>query len=395
MCIFALLLNVASCALIITTFAGNGTAGSGGDSGPAIAAQLSSPINVAIDTTGNIFVAESGNDLIRKIDTQGIITTYFSALLDPTDVAVDAAGNIYVADNNNHTVVKIDPSKQVTIIAGISGQRGYGQDGVLANTTTLNNPRGVTLDQDGNIYIADANNNRVRKVDTSGIISTVAGTGVVGATGDGGAPTNATLNLPSKIAFGPNGAYYIADLLNSRVRVVRNGIITTFAGTGAVGYNGDGINATTAMLAYPRGVAVDATGNVYIADVGNNRVRVVNTTGFIRTFAGNGYAPFAGDGGDPTKATVNSPAGVTLDSSGKVYIADQGNNRIRLVHDPTAASSSTSTTATTSVSSTSSATQTAPTDSSSTTSEFSAGVRTQYGTALILYGLLFLVWISA
>ena len=213
----------------------------------------------------------------------------------------------------------------ITTIAG-NGIAGYSGDGGLATNAELNNPYGVAVDSNGNIYIADTNNNRIRKVNsTTGIITTIAGNGTAGYSGDGGLATNAELYYPYGVAVDSNGNIYIADTYNNRIRKVNSttGIITTIAGNGTAGYSGDGGPATNAQLNYPYGVAVDSSGNIYIADTDNNRIRKVNsTTGIITTIAGNGNPGYSGDGGPATNAELYDPSGVAVDSNGNIYIAD-------------------------------------------------------------------------
>ena len=251
-------------------------------------------------------------------------------LFFPWGVFVDASGNVYVADESNNRIRKVTPSGNITTVAG-TGVAGYNGDGISATNAQLNYPEGVFMDGSGNLYIADGY--RIRKVTPSGNITTVAGTGTAGYNGDGILATTAKLNLPYGLFVDASGNLYFADVLNHRVRKVTasTGIITTIAGTGVAGYNGDGIAATTAQLDRPWGVFGDASGNVYIPDYLNNRIRKVNTSGNITTIAGTGTAGYNGDGILATTAQINGPWGVCVDASDNVYIADYLNNRIRKV----------------------------------------------------------------
>jgi trimeric autotransporter adhesin len=218
-------------------------------------------------------------------------------------------------------------------VAG-TGSSGYSGDGGQATSAALNSPYGVAVDASGNIYIADTYNYRIRIVTKStGIISTVAGTGSYGYSGDGGQATSAALDYPCGVAVDASGNIYIADTYNYRIRMVTKstGIISTVAGTGSYGYSGDGGQATSAALNSPYGVAVDASGNIYIADTYNYRIRIVTkSTGIISTVAGTGSYGYSGDGGQATSAALRSPYGVAVDASGNIYIADTYNHRIRM-----------------------------------------------------------------
>jgi sugar lactone lactonase YvrE len=300
-----------------------------------------------MDSAGNLYFADSDNNRIRKVTPEGVISTYagsgtagFSGdggaatsaeLSGPLGIAFDNAGNLYIAESGNERVRKVTPLGIISTIAG-NGTAGYNGDGIAATSAELNNPNGIVADKSGNIYIGDYFNNRVREVNTAGVISTVAGNGTGGYGGDGGLAINAELFWPAGLALDSSGNLYIADDNNARVREVNPaGIISTFAGTGYGGYNGDGIPATSAELYAPDRVATDSTGNVYISEYGNNRIRKVNTSGIISTVAGTGKAGFSGDGGLATSAEINTPRGVTVDESGNLYISDADNNRIRKV----------------------------------------------------------------
>jgi sugar lactone lactonase YvrE len=331
----------------ISTFAGNGEVGFSGDGGIATAAQIYA-YDVAVDASGNLYVADADNNRIRKISTGGIISTFagtgiagFSGdgaaatsaeLNGPTGVTLDASGNVYIADYGNNCIRKINSGGIISTIAG-NGTAGFSGDGAAATAAELNTPYKVAVDASGNVYIADLTNNRIRMVSPGGLISTFAGNGTGGFSGDGAAATSAKLHFPEGVAVDAAGNVYIADRANNRIREVNTGgIISTFAGTGFAGFSGDGAAATLAKLSNPGSVTLDASGNVYIADRTNNRIRMITSGGIISTVAGNGTAGFSGDGAAATSSELNGPWGVTVDGSGNIYVADQSNLRIRKVN---------------------------------------------------------------
>ncbi len=341
------LLPAACAAQIITTVAGNGTAGYSGDGGQATNAELNNPDGVAFDAIGNIYIADQGNNRIRKVNTAGIITTIagngtqgFSgdggtatnaSLYAPSEVVIDAGGNLYFTDENNNRVRMVNTAGIITTIAG-NGTAGYNGDGGQATFAELHDPVGLTFDVKGNLYIVDDANNKIRKINTLGIISVFAGNGTQGFSGDGGQATNAELNLPADIAFDAIGDLYITDQINNRIRKIDTlGIISTIAGNGTTGYSGDGGQATHAELSNPAGICLDAIGNLYIADSFNDRIRKVNTLGIITTLAGIGATGYSGDGGQATAAELNRPARVTIDFADNLFITDYDNNRVRMV----------------------------------------------------------------
>jgi hypothetical protein len=334
---------------IISTVAGTGTRGFSGDGGPATAAQISFPHGVAYDG-GSLFISDWGNDRVRRVDPSGTISTLagsgsfgFSgdngpataaALASPWGIAVDSAGNTYIANADGDRVRRVSRSTGlITTWVGTGTVNSLSGDNGPATAARLSGPLGVATDTAGNLYIADTYNNRVRKVDAAGMITTVAGNGFYAYTGDGGAGTAASLAWPRAVAVDSAGNLYIADTGNHRVRklVKATSILTTVAGTGTAGYGGDGGNAAKAYLHSPRGVAVDAAGNLYIVDTDNNRVRKASAAGIMSTLAGSGTYGFAGDGGSPLLASLASPSGVAVDPDGNVYIADTENQRIRKV----------------------------------------------------------------
>jgi sugar lactone lactonase YvrE len=299
-----------------------------------------------VSASGNLFIAEARSSVIRKVNTSGIINTVAgngargysgdngiatsAQLIWPNGIAVDIFGNFYIADSFTNRIRKVNTSGIITTVAG-NGTSGYSGDEGPASGAQLNGPGGVAIDASGNLYIADAGNERVRKVSRSGIITTAAGNGVRGYSGDNGPATSAQLFNPRNLAVDTSGNIYIADNNNVIRKVNTSGIITTVAGTGAPGYSGDNGPASSAHLNGPEGMTVDASGNIYIADNFNNRIRKVNTGGIITTVAGNGTSGYSGDKGPASGAQLNGPVGVAIDASGNLYIADGGNDRIRKV----------------------------------------------------------------
>lgn len=317
---------------IIETVAGDGTAGFSGDGASATAAELNYPFGIAFDSSGVLYIADKGNSRIRKVDSSGVITSMATVVNTPFDVAVDSSGNVYVAEPFTNTVVKLASSGSVSTFAG-TGTAGYSGDGGAATSAMLNSPNGVAVDSSGNVYIADTSNNCIRMVDGSGKITTVAGNATAGSgfSGDGGQATKAQLYYPADIATDSSGNLYIADTDNNRVRKVdTSGIITTVAGGGTSGL-GDGGAATSAQLYTPEAIAVSSSGILYIADANNHRIRKVDTSGIISTVVGTGTAGFSGDGSIATAAELHDPQGVALDPSGNLFIADSWNHRIREV----------------------------------------------------------------
>ncbi|MFF8868394.1 NHL repeat-containing protein [Streptomyces sp. NPDC015139] len=275
----------------ITTVAGNGQAGFVSDGGPAAATGLNTPYGMAVDAAGNLYIADRNNHRVRKVTPDGTITTVAgngqpgfvsdggpaaaTKLHYPNAVAVDRSGNLYIADSYNHRVRKVAPDGIITTVAG-NGQAGFVSDGGPAVATRLRYPWGVTVDEDGNLYICDRFNHRVRKVTPDGVITTVAGNGIAGYVADGGPAVATSLHYPATVAVDGAGNLYIGDGHNHRVRkVAANGIITTIAGDGIAGYIADGEPAAGQQLYYPAGVAVAPSGDLYIADSSNHRVRKV------------------------------------------------------------------------------------------------------------------------
>lgn len=343
----ALVLLGSAKAQIITTIAGNGAAGYNGDGVAGTAASLYSSYQVTTDKNGNVYIADYANHRVRKVDINGIITTVAgngiggysgdggvataASMYYPEGVAVDTAGNLFIADNGNSVIRKVTPAGIISTIAG-DHSLGFGGDGGPATSAQFYNPGGICLDAVGNLYVADIHNNRVRKITKAGIISTIAGNGPAGYSGDGVQATASSLNYPNGVAVDAAGNVYIADIYNQRIRKVNtSGIISTVVGNGVGGYNGDGIAATTAQLYSPGGVVIDASGNLFVADFSNNRIRKVDVNGIITTIAGTGTAGFAGDGGTAVTAQLNGPLQLALDASGNIYISDRQNNRVRKI----------------------------------------------------------------
>ena len=245
-------------------------------------------------------------------------------------IATDPRGNIYISHRSQNRIRKLSPNGTITTIAG-NGIAGFSGDGVPALESSLNFPAGLAFDK-GNLYVADRNNHRIRKIDLEGIISTVAGTGIPECCNDNGLAVEAHLHFPSDIDVDTEGNLYISDRSNNRIRKVNpDGIITTIAGLGKPGYGGDFGPADKALLKYPFGISLDNKGNFYIADRGNNRVRKIDQRGIITTIAGDGTHSFGGDYGPANQSSLAFPTDVTVDSLGTVYIADRNNNRVRKI----------------------------------------------------------------
>ena len=349
----------------ILTIAGSGPSIPGqqrysGDGGQALCAGLCYPMGVAFDASGNMYIADENDARIRKVVlSTGIITTIAgnglwgytgdggpataASMHYPWGIVTDGSSNLYIPEYGNNVIRKVNTSTGIISTYAGKGTAGFSGDGGQATNAEFNNPDAVAIDASGNLYITDLWNERIRKITMStGIITTIAGNGTGGFSGDGGPATSAEINAPQGIATDGSGNVYICDLFNNRVRKINvsDGIITTIAGNGPSGgagsFSGDGGPATAAGLYYPQGVAVDGSGNVYIVDQYNQRIRKVNSSGIISTFAGTGFgAPisggFTGDGGPATNAELYAPWAITVDSAGNVFISDTFNNRIREV----------------------------------------------------------------
>ena len=383
---------------VISTFAGTGLAGFTGDGGLATSARISSPVGVTVDAAGNIIFADAGNNRVRKINTAGIISTIAgngtqgysgdhgpaidASMNVPWGVVYDTAGNLYISDRGNNVIRKVDTSGIITTFAG-NGTAGFCGDGGQATQACLNFPRGLAFDARSTLYIADGMNHRVRAVTSAGIISTVAGDGDPGLSGDGGSATLAAIGSPRNVAikgsilyisnagqsrirqvnltngminpyigstFGYDGDHHTAantlldqtaamiplsnstmafiDIWNTRVRLLRGGLVTTVAG----GFIGDGNPATSAAMVFPQSVSFDKAGNLFVAEFSGNRISRVDTTGKISTVVGQGgISGYSGDGGPALTAQIYFPQDAVVDAEGNLFISDQGNNVIRKV----------------------------------------------------------------
>ena len=338
----------------ISSVAGTGHGGYNGDEKIATTAELHGFAGGVFDDHGNMYIADYYGQRIRKIDKEGIIHTIAgmgrpgfggdggpateAKLFGPCSVALDKQNNLYFCDNYNQRVRKINLADgTISTIAG-TGSGGFNGNGGPAIVAQVQSPMGIAVDQSGNVYFSDCDNNCIRKINTQGIISNYAGnayghgTGGGGFWGDGKAAANAELNHPKGLAIDAGGNLYFADCFNHRIRKVSsNGIISTVAGEGASGFLGDEGAAINALLNYPNDVAVDRQGNLFICDHTNNRIRVVNNHGIITTIAGTGDKGFSGDGGPAKKALLANPSFVTVAPDGNLYIGDNDNERIRMV----------------------------------------------------------------
>jgi uncharacterized protein (TIGR03437 family) len=333
----------------ITTVAGTGAAASAPDGGQAASSTIAGAQGLAVDSGGNLYFTEDMY-AVRKISANGVLSTVAggpdsygysgdggsattAAFRLIEGLAFDAAGNLYIADKGNNCIRKVDANGTVTTVAG-NGTAGSLGDGGLATAAQLNSPVDMLVDANGNLYIADQGNNRVRKVTPAGIIGTYAGTGIAGSAGDGGSALSAQLNQPSGLAMDASGRLYVNEQKGARVRRITPAspgpLIETFVGNGTGGFQGDGGPATSAQLDSPCGLAMDSAGNLYVADNGTSqRIRKITPGGVIATLAGTLH--FAGDGGPATAARLGFPQSVAADSQGNLYIADTGNERIRVV----------------------------------------------------------------
>lgn len=334
----------------IATIAGNTTTGYSGDGGPALGAQLDLPQCVAVDPSGNVYIADWLNNVVREVSPAGVINTIagngtqgysgdggpaVSAQLSfPFGLALDSAGDLYIADSSNNVIREVTTDGNINTIAG-NNTVGYSGDGGAATSAQLYGPYGVAVDSVGDVYISDSGNQVIREVLAGGMIVTIGGNHYPGYAGDGGNVAGAQFNYPKGLALDPAGNLYVADYGNSVIRkIALNGTITTVAGTGVAGYSGDGGAAVDAELAYPESVAADSAGNLYIADTLNQTIREVSASGSIATVAGNRTPGYSGDGGPAASAQLYYPKGVAVASSGEIYIADWNNDVIRSLTPP-------------------------------------------------------------
>lgn len=308
--------------LAIQTVAGDGSYQFRGDGGPGTAARLNGPVAIALSSSGELFIADQKNCRVRAVNAAGVISTAAGngiagsdagELSFPSGVAVAGAGMVYVADQNNDRIQELTAGGSATTVAG-TGAPGFNGDGLPASATQIFSPRAITLAGDGSIYFVDAGNTRVRMLHPGGTISTVAKISA------------------GAVAADNVGNVYLSDTALDRVvRVDPSGLVSVIAGTGGAGFAGDGGPATSAQLNAPTGIAIDTQGNFYIADTGNHRIRMIRPDGVIGTIGGTGAPNFDGDGGPALSAALNSPVGLAVDSLGNLYVADAGNNRIRML----------------------------------------------------------------
>jgi streptogramin lyase len=334
---------------------GTGKKGFAGDGGPADKAELDQPFDVAFDKSGNLYFSDTFNHRIRKVDAKtGIISTVAgngkkgfagdggkatdASLNEPYGIELDADGNLFIVDRLNFCVRKVDGKTAfITTVAGTGSKSGYGGDGGSATEALFVEPNGICLDGKGKLYVADVAGHRVRVVDLkSGKIDTLAGNGKGASTGDGGPLKDAALNGPRAVAVGPDGKLYIVERNGNTVRVVdlTKSTIERFAGTGKKGYTGDGAKALDATFDGPKEIDIDRDGNIYLVDTENEAIRRIDAkTGVVTTVAGKGRTktPGLGDGGPATAATLGRPHGVAVGSDGAIYIGDTNSHRIRKV----------------------------------------------------------------
>lgn len=349
----------------ISAIIGNGTAGFTGDGSAALSAEVNFPSSMAMDKSGNLYIADTANFRIRKVDTSGNISTIAGSgatgnagdgkaataaqFGPPGGIAVDGSGNVYFSDTGNHVIRKIGTDGNISRFAG-TGTQGFTGDTTadtiaynannhittvaLATSAEISGPTGIAVDSKGNVYFSDTGNNRIRMVSVKdSTITTIAGDGVGAYYGDGAGAAYSEINHPTGMVFDAQDNLYFADSLNHRIRKIAasGGTITTVAGFGVPGKADNGGLAVNSLLHFPNSVSVDSTGNLYIADYINNRVRMVTTNGLISTIAGNGKFGNSGDGGSALAASMYFPCSVLVNSAGKVYVIDSLNTRIRLL----------------------------------------------------------------
>ncbi len=335
-------------AYIIEVIGGTGHRGIGGDGGPAIKAVppgFRTPEGVAVDAEGNVYVVDRNNSRVRRIDASGTISTIAGTgrqgtsgdggpatdaqLFSPSAIALDADGNIFVVSSGGHRVRKIDGAGTITTIAG-TGEQGSSGDGGPAIEAKLDRPNAIAVDGEGNVYVAEYGSHRVRKIDAAGVITAFAGNGVKGNGGDGGPATDAQLDFVNGLVVDAAGNVYIADMNQARVRRVDSGgTIDTVVGTGASGWSGDGGPATQARIATPAGIAVDSEGRLFVTEFWVGRIRKVDPDGSITTIAGTGRQESTGGMGLAVEASLDRPSAIAIDSAGNLYVTEAYGNRVR------------------------------------------------------------------
>ncbi|WP_367154822.1 RHS repeat-associated core domain-containing protein [Methylomonas sp. HYX-M1] len=330
---------------LISTLAGTGSAGLAGDGGQAKQARLNSPAGIAVHPDGSVYVADTENGRIRRIATDGSISTFagttpgFSGdggqaaqaqLNKPESLAFALDGSLYVADSGNSRIRRIAPNGVISTVVG-TGTPGFSGDNGPATEAKISYPKSLVVAQDGNLYFSDVANHRIRQVGTDGLISTIVGNGQAGFGGDGGSALQAKVAYPEGMAITGNGVIYVADSGNHRIRRISpDGVITTFAGSTA-GFSGDGGQAKQARLYYPSNIALGRDGSLFVSDSGNDRIRRISPDGLISTIVGNGQRGFAGDNGPAAQAVVNYPGGMAVGADGRLYVSDNQNHRVRRI----------------------------------------------------------------
>lgn len=332
---------------IISTIAGNGTNTYSGDNGNATAASVGFPGDIIIDNDGNIYVGEY-NNTIRRVSTSGVITTVagnglagyngdnqaatLAEMNGVSGLAIDRLGNLYVADMYNNRIRKINLTGYIETIAG-SGVGSFSGDNGPASAASLYSPFSLTFDTIGNLYVADEGNHRIRKISSTGIITTFAGNGTNGFSGDFGPATSASISVYGLCTDRYNNIYFCDNNRIRRIDAV-SGVITTVAGDGLSGYYGDGSSATAAEFFFPQQIKINKFDDILVTDVDNNRIRLINSNNIISTIAGTGAGSFNGDNIPAILTNINSPRGIAVDTCSDFFIADNGNHRVRKVSFP-------------------------------------------------------------
>lgn len=330
---------------MINTVAGGG---SSGDGSPATMASINNPHGGVFDKQGNLYFVQSSSHIIRKVNTSGIISTFAGSgvigyggdggqasvarLKYPNSIAIDTAGNIFITDAGNYRIRKVDVSTGIITTVVGTGVLGFDGDGGLATAAKIHATWGIVFDKYNNMYFSDVLNHRIRKVATTGIISTIAGIGISGFSGDGGPATNAQLSDVMGLCFDTSGNLFLADYNdNNRIRKIDiSGIITTVAGNGVGAYNGDGLTAISTQID-PLDIRIDKANNAYFIDHANSRIRKINSSGIVTTVAGTGISGYNGDGIEADTAKISNPGGLAIDACDNIYFGDIGNVRFRKI----------------------------------------------------------------